>query len=307
MRHLFIINPAAGKNLDVAAVQREIALAMEGREEPWTIEITQGPRDAERLAGTWAKESREELRIYSLGGDGTLNEVVNGAAGHDHVAIACCPMGSGNDFVKTFGRESWRFRDLKALVEAPDHVMDLIDCNGRQSINICSIGFDARIGLEQAEYKKLPLVSGKSAYLISLVANFVKGIYRHYELELDGEKMEGDYTLIAACNGQWYGGSFNPTPDAVPNDGLLDFVIVEKVSRLTVANLVGKYAKGRGKDYPELIHMYRGKELKVRCDRVSMINVDGERIDTDSLSFALSAKKIRFIIPKDAAWKKQNN
>ena len=117
MRHLFIINPAAGKNLDVAAVQREINSVMEGRGEPWTIVTTKGPGDAEQTAAAWASESPEELRIYSLGGDGTLNEVVNGAAGHDHVDLSCCPMGSGNDFVKTFGKESWRFRDLKALVE----------------------------------------------------------------------------------------------------------------------------------------------------------------------------------------------
>ena len=123
-------------------------------------------------------------------------------------------------------------------------------------------------------------------------------------VELDGQKMQGSYTLIAACNGQWYGGSFNPTPEAVPDDGLLDFVIIDRVSRLTVANLVGKYAKGRGKEFPDLIHMYRGKELKVKCDRVSMVNVDGERLDSDSLSFSVSAKKIRFIVPVGADWKK---
>ena len=303
MRHLFIINPIAGKHMDVSAVTAEVNEAMEGNPDPWAIMTTQGPGDAERLAAMWA-EGGEELRIYSLGGDGTLNEVVNGAAGHDNVAVACCPLGSGNDFIKTFGRESWRFRDLKAQVEAPDYVMDLIDCNGRQSINICSVGFDARIGLGQAEYKALPLVTGKGAYLISLVANTIKGIHRPYELELDGKKMRGDYTLIAACNGRWYGGSFNPAPDAMPDDGLLDFVIVEKVSRFTVASLVGKYASGRGKEFPELIHMYRGKELKVKCDRMSMVNVDGERLDADSLSFALSAKKIRFIVPQGAEWKK---
>ena len=114
MRHLFIINPTAGKHMDVSAVTAEVNEAMEGNPDPWAIMTTQGPGDAERLAAMWA-EGGEELRIYSLGGDGTLNEVVNGAAGHDNVAVACCPLGSGNDFIKTFGRESWRFRDLKAL------------------------------------------------------------------------------------------------------------------------------------------------------------------------------------------------
>lgn len=303
MRHLFIINPAAGKNMDVAAVTREIDQVMEGREEPWTILTTKGPGDAEQITAAWAAESQEELRVYALGGDGTLNEVVNGAAGHDHVAIACCPMGSGNDFVKTFGKESWRFRDLKALVEAKAHVMDLIDCNGRQSINICSVGLDARVGIDQADYKKLPMVSGKMAYYLSLLVNVVKGIHRPYEIEVDGQPMKGNYTIITACNGQWYGGSFNAAPDAVPDDGLLDFIVVEGVSRFTVAGLVSKYGAGRAKEFPDLIHCYRGKEIKIKCDRVSKINVDGERLDAQELSFALSEKKIRFLVPAGAEWK----
>lgn len=302
MRHLFLINPAAGKRLDVAAAQREIRDVMERGQDPWEVMVTRAPGEAEALSRMWAGQSPAEGRVYALGGDGTLNEVVNGVAGADHIAVGCCPMGSGNDFVKLFGQGSWRFRDLSALVAARPRTLDLIECNGRLAINVCSVGFDARIGLGMAEYKRLPLVSGRGAYLISLVVNTLRGIRRPYELELDGERFSGDFTLICACNGQWYGGSFHPSPDAVPDDGLLDFVIVKGVSRLTVAGLVGKYAAGKGKDYPELILVRRGRRLTVRCDRVSMVNLDGERIDADSLSFAVSAKKIRFLVPQGAGW-----
>lgn len=301
MRHLFILNPTAGKNFHVAGITSEIEAVMAEVHEPWEIAVTKAPGDAESLARQWAEQSEEPTRIYALGGDGTLNEVVNGAAGFDHAAVGCCPLGSGNDFVKTFGKESWRFRDLRALVGAKPHQMDLIECNGRYAINVCSVGFDARIGLGMVDYKRLPLVTGKGAYLISLVVNTIQGIHRPYELELDGEKMQGDYTLLCACNGQWYGGSFHPAPEARPDDGLLDFVLVKGVSRLTVANLVGKYAKGEGKNYPNLIQVRRGHELKVKCDRVSMVNIDGERLDTNSLSFALSAKKISFLLPEGVA------
>ncbi len=302
MRHLFLINPAAGKHLDVAAAQREIRDVMERGQDPWEVMVTRAPGEAEALSRMWARQSPAEGRVYALGGDGTLNEVVNGVAGADHIAVGCCPMGSGNDFVKLFGEGSWRFRDLSALVAARPRTLDLIECNGRLAINVCSVGFDARIGLGMAEYKRLPLVSGRGAYLISLVVNTLRGIHRPYELELDGERFSGDFTLICACNGQWYGGSFHPSPEATPDDGLLDFVIVRGVSRLTVAGLVGKYAAGKGKDYPELILVRRGRRLTVRCDRVSMVNLDGERIDADSLSFAVSAKKIRFLVPQGAGW-----
>lgn len=302
MRHLFIINPAAGKHMDVSAITREINQLMADQSDAWAVMTTQGPGDAEQLARMWSQQGTDPLRIYALGGDGTLNEVVNGAAGYDHVAVGCCPLGSGNDFVKTFGKEDWRFRDLSAQLKATPRTLDLIDCNGRLSINVCSVGFDARVGLGMVEYKHLPLVTGKGAYLMSLASNFVKGIHRHYALELDGEEMEGEFTLICACNGRWYGGSFNPVPDAIPDDGLLDFVIVKAVSRLTVAGLVRKYGAGQGKNYPDLITIRRGRELKVRCSETSMVNIDGERIDTDLLSFAVSAKKIHFLVPEDAGW-----
>lgn len=298
VRHLFIINPAAGKHMDTVGIQKEIKTAMADRNEPWEVMLTKGSGDAETLSRAWAEQSSDPLRIYAMGGDGTLNEVVNGVVGCDHVSVGCCPLGSGNDFVKTFGRENWRFRDLRSLVEAKPHTMDLIECNGRYAINVCSVGFDARIGLGMADYKRLPLVTGKGAYLVSLVVTTIQGVHRPYELELDGEKLSGEYTLLCACNGQWYGGSFRPVPEAQPDDGMLDFVLVKGVSRLTVASLVGKFATGQGKNYPELIQIRRGYELKVKCDRMSMVNIDGERLDTDSLSFALSAKKLPFLLPE---------
>lgn len=302
MHHLFVINPAAGKHMNTKELTREIRQLMADRGASWEIALTKGPGDAETLSRACAERHPEGLRVYSLGGDGTLNEIVNGVAGLEHTAVGCCPLGSGNDFVKLFTRGRERFRDLAALVEAPARQMDLIECNGRYSINICSVGFDARIGLGMVRYKQWPLVTGKGAYLISLVVNTIRGIHRPYELELDGERMQGDYTLLCACNGRWYGGSFNPAPDAAPDDGLLDFILVKGVGRLTVAGLVMKYAKGRSKDYPELIRVTRGKRLTVKCDRVSMVNIDGERLDADSLSFAVSAKKIRVLVPEGAAW-----
>ena len=107
------------------------------------------------------------------------------------------------------------------------------------------MGFDARIGFGAADFKKLPLVSGPLAYQLSAVRTIVQGIHRPYRVTIDGERLPGEaFTLICACNGRYYGGGFNPCPDAVPDDGLLDFVVVPAVSRLTILTLIGKYAKG---------------------------------------------------------------
>ena len=197
VRHLFIINPAAGKHMDTVGIQKEIKTAMADRDEPWEVMLTKGSGDAETLSRAWAEQSSDPLRIYAMGGDGTLNEVVNGVVGCDHVSVGCCPLGSGNDFVKTFGRENWRFRDLRSLVEAKPHTMDLIECNGRYAINVCSVGFDARIGLGMADYKRLPLVTGKGAYLVSLVVTTIQGVHRPYRAGTGWRKaVRGVYSAL---------------------------------------------------------------------------------------------------------------
>jgi diacylglycerol kinase family enzyme len=140
------------------------------------------------------------------------------------------------------------------------------------------------------------------AYQLSLLTNFIKGIHRPYEIDVDGQKFSGDYTLMCVCNGRWYGGSFNPSPDAQPDDGVLDFLVVNAVSRLTVAKVVNHYAQGKAKDYPEFITCLRGHEMRVRCDRESRVNVDGEEIRATDIIFRISDRKLRFFYPKQLNW-----
>ncbi|OUQ26327.1 lipid kinase [Flavonifractor sp. An135] len=302
MKHLFLINPTAGMYNRSEELRHKLAHHLDGLGLDWEAAVTQYPGHAEELARS-AAESGEEVRIYACGGDGTLNEIANGAAGFPNAAITQYPCGSGNDFLRLFGPDAPRFYDLKELLDPDTAQADLIDCNGHLALNICSVGFDARIGLGMAEFKKYPMVNGPMAYQLSLVKNLIAGIRRPYEVEVDGEKFSGSFTLLCACNGRYYGGGFNPSPDAVPDDGLLDFVLVKGVSRLTVARLVKLYAAGRSREIPELVTLRRGSSMKVKCDRVSMVNLDGERIDTDQLSDSLSAKKVGFFFPKGASWK----
>lgn len=305
MRHIFIINPVAGKhNTPKTLRKREeyIASVMDPRGEPYHIERTVGPGDAEAIARDYAERYIEPLRIYVYGGDGTLNEVVNGAAGYDHAAVTVCPCGSGNDFVKIFRSGVPRFMDLNQLVEGTDAYFDLIECNGRLGLNVASLGLDARVGIGMTKFKNLPLITGSGAYLLSTVSNVVKGIHRPYHVEIDGEELDGDFTMFCICNGRYYGGAFNPTSKAVPNDGLLDFIIVKAVSRLTVATLIQKYATAQGEEFPEYIHITQGRRLKVVCDRVSAAQLDGEALEAKEFDFHLSDKKLHFFYPKGASF-----
>ena len=303
MRHLFIINPAAGSKNQTEVYRKMIAQVCEAKGLDYSIRVSAAPGRCCKIARE-AAETGNEYRIYACGGDGTLNEVVNGAAGHDNVAVTTFACGSGNDFARMFSQPE-AFRDLERLLDAEETTFDLIRCNDDYSLNICSVGFDARIGTDVSRYKRLPLLHGFRAYAASTVINTIKGIAEHYVIEVNGETIDGDKTLICACNGQYYGGGFNPVPEADPTDGIMEVLIVEKVSRLKVAQVVGKYKNGLYKNYPHLIRHFRTDHLRITADSETPINVDGELRMGRVVDFRISDKKIRFFYPKGLTWNKQ--
>ena len=115
MKHLFIVNPAAGGKDKSIAVKREVRAAFQGREEDWEVYVTRAPMDAPEKIRQEAAIGGH-LRVYACGGDGTFNECVCGAALLDNVAVAPYPTGTGNDFCRMFGEEKDLYRDLNALL-----------------------------------------------------------------------------------------------------------------------------------------------------------------------------------------------
>ena len=295
MTHLFIINPAAGSRDRTEAYREKIKAACDGRGLQYEIQVSQAPGDCRRLARA-AAETGEEYRIYACGGDGTLNEVADGAAGYANAAVTVFSGGSGNDFVKLFD-DPKAFFDLERLLEA-EEVTDMIACNDTRALNICSVGLDARIGTDVSRYKRLPLLHGFRAYAASTVVNLCKGISEHYVVEIDGEKIDGKFTFVCACNGRFYGGGFNPVPEADPTDGLLDVLLVDKVNLLQVPGIIGKYKNGRYKELPHLVRHYRTRELKITCDKEVPVNVDGEAVYAKEVEFAIADEKLRFFYPR---------
>ena len=296
MTHLFIINPAAGSRDRTKQYSLAIHEICTARDLDYRIEVSSAPGECRRIARK-AAESGEQYRIYACGGDGTLNEVVSGAAGYDNVSVSVYSGGSGNDFVKLFS-DPKAFFDLERLLDAQEAEFDLIRCNDDFSLNICSVGLDARIGTDVANYKRIPLLSGFRAYAVSTVVNVIRGIAEHYIVEVNGETIDADHTLICACNGRFYGGGFNPVPDADPTDGLLEVLLIKKVSRLQVAQVIGKFKNGRYKELPHLVRHLKTKQLVVRCDKPNPINLDGELRISDTVDIRVAKEKIRFFYPK---------
>ena len=297
MKHLFIINPAAGKKDQTEDFTRVIHRECSHRGLDYEIRISSCKGDCTRLTEEAAR-SGAEYRIYACGGDGTLNEVVNGAANFENVAVTHFPGGSGNDFIRNFSQPE-AFSDLGRLLDARETQMDLIRVNDRAySLNICSMGIDARIAAEVQRYKRLPGISGHGAYNLSLAVNLIKGIRRYCEVEIDGQVLRDKQTLVCICNGRFYGGGFNPVPEARPDDGLLDVLIIKGVSLLTAARVIGKYKRGEYASLPRYITYYRVKELTIRFPKENVINVDGESLWDREATFSVLPRKLRFFYPK---------
>ena len=296
MTHLFIINPAAGSRNRTADYSEVIHKLCRERGLDYDIRVSTAPGECRRFARE-AAETGKEYRLYACGGDGTLNEVVQGAAGCANVAVTVFSGGSGNDFVKIFD-DPQAFFSLERLLDAEEVTFDLIRCNDEISLNICSVGLDARIGTDVSHYKRLPLLHGFRAYAVSTVVNLFKGISEHYVVEVNGERIDGQHTFICVCNGRFYGGGFNPVPEADPTDGALDVLLVKKVSLLQVPAVIGKYKNGRYKELPKLVRHLKTDAIRILCDKPTPVNLDGEMITAQVVDMRVAEEKLQFFYPR---------
>lgn len=304
MRHVFILNPVAGKNRTAIELRGKIdAYFSRHPELKYTIRVTDGVGSATRIAREEV-ESGDNVRLYACGGDGTLQETACGIpAGSDKVELAVIPCGSGNDYVRTFG-EKEDFLSIAELIESDAYPVDAVDCGDRISLNIASMGMDASVGQKMQKYKNLPGVSGSMAYNIAVADVFFHPIGEKMVIEIEGEngyeRREGRYLMTLAANGRYYGGGYCGAPKAIENDGLLDFVLVKKIPRVQIPLILGKYKKGDHDTIACLEHI-RGTAMRVRAEKSLVCNVDGECFSTKQINFALIPNAFRFVIPRKIA------
>ena len=299
MKHVFIINPNAGKYdsrqriYDMADALRE----KHGLDVQCILTKKQG--HATELARRLC-DSGEELRFYACGGDGTVNEVANGVIGYDNAAMTVIPVGTGNDFLKNFGGAAPLFADAENLWDGPQFPMDAIDVNGRIALTIACSGIDARVAADVHKYSESPLLDGKTSYIASLAVNFLfKGIASHWTVTLDDEVIEDDFSLVAVCNGRYYGGGFMPVAEARMDDGVLNTLVVKKVSRVTFAKFVGPYSKGGYSKFPEYAHCSTPQVIRIHSEKPDIVTcLDGECMTNSDVTIRMSEKKLNFFGPE---------
>lgn len=302
MKHLFIVNPAARQGGRTTFVTTLIEQTMERVGGDYEIYITQGPMDA---VGKIEREAAdcEDLRVYACGGDGTINECAGACAQRPNVAMACFPCGTGNDFVKLFGAEQEKFKNFAALVDGEVSPLDIIRVNDRYALNITSVGLDSRVGVGVHEFDKLPVIGkGKNAYIVSALVNFCRKVTDDLTITVNGQTFQGEMTAVCVCNGTWYGGSFNPVPEARPDDGILDVLIVRGLKRVQLPMLFLKYGKGRYQEMAKYITHVRTDSLRIQSEEPFLVNLDGEGMTTNDAKIRLLPGGLRFLHPANMAY-----
>lgn len=336
MKHIFIINPAAGKDKAEKDFLPKILDTVKKMQIDYEIHRTMGAGDAAnfvkgRCKAVNSNEGLEDtLRFYACGGDGTLNEVVNGAFGYNNVEIAMIPAGTGNDFVRNFS-DSKGFSNIERQINGKARTIDVIkyekifindeittydeainsteeenEINEKQriryGINMFNIGLDSNVASKAAEIKKNLFVSGPLAYLLGI--GVVLGRKESIDLEIefdDGDRHTGNIMLIAIANGCYCGGGFKGVPYAELDDGKMDISIVEDINRRTLVTLLSKYRKGTHLNDPvckKIITYKKCKSLIVRPKYNMQLCTDGDITQVGEIKFEILPSSIKFSIPQ---------
>lgn len=307
MKYLIVINPVAGGVDHTEEIRSKVTAAFQSRtNDSYEIYITKYKGDETRVVREYA-ETGEAFRVIACGGDGTFNGCCNGAAYHNNIAVSPFPTGTGNDFCRMFGDQKDLYRDLNAILDGTTHPIDLALVNGLYCTCIASCGFDARIGCNVHNYTHLPLCKGTGGYIVSLIVELIHGMTMNMKVTCEDFFYEGAATLCCICNGRHYGGGFNPSPDAMPDDGILDIYFVKKVSFMNFLTKIGKYKNGKADETGMVDHL-RSDRISLEFDTETIINCDGEALHDTKVDVRLHHNCMNLIVPKGLTFfGEQNN
>jgi diacylglycerol kinase (ATP) len=252
--------------------------------------MTEGPGDAVRKAADAVGEGCRV--VVAVGGDGTVNEVVNGLWGTG-ATLGVIPEGSGNDFARTL-RIPPDFEDaLYCVLQGRVRPVDIGTVNGSCFVNVASVGFDAQVVMETYKIKKR--IRGPVAYPLGVLKALLNFKPFDIEIETEGAKKTKRVVLVAVANGAYYGGGMKIAPGAVADDGLFDVCLVENMSRLRMLLLFPSIYSGRHLSYPE-VEYFRTRQISIKC-KDGDINSDGEIIGRCPAEMVLHPEGMAVIVP----------
>ncbi len=298
MKSRLILNPVSGTDAAPDYLQT-INERLRDRVGDLDIAMTVAGGDAEQLAESSARDGYDTL--FVAGGDGTLNEVINGVAkvpgGFEQVTFGLVPLGTGNDFADALGLPEDVSAAVDILLAGRTIHADVGRLNERYFVNVSAGGFIAEVS--DAVNPQLKSVAGKLAYLIggAQVLMDYEPARAQVTIAKDGGSSDAltlDVQMFAVCNSRMVGGGRLIAPHAVIDDGVFDVCIIKTMPTLEFLSLLSTVASG---DHIEddRVEYFRTRELTLRFNRPIKVNTDGEVLEADECHYRLLPRAARFL------------
>lgn len=301
MKHYFIVNPAAGiKDSSSNILESLEKLKQELKDEfDYTVYLTKGAGDATTAVKNFCSETDGPMRFYACGGDGTLNEVLNGLDFEKDVELACYPCGSGNDFVKYFDNPE-NFRDLEKVVKGKARLIDVLKVDDKYSINITNFGMDASVCVVMDKLRRKKIIGGKHAYGNAVLYSILFKRNNNCQVILDGKEIHnGKMLLCAVANAKIYGGGYKCAPDAIIDDGYFQLCMIKALSLFKISKAVSAYKAGTHLEN-EVVRPYiiyeKGQEVVVKAPKGIALCLDGETSVVNEFSVKLMHNALKFVV-----------
>jgi YegS/Rv2252/BmrU family lipid kinase len=240
--------------------------------------------------------------VIAVGGDGTLNEVVNGVAGRD-VVLATIPLGTGMDFGRTYGLPKKFDEAVRVALEGDTRTVDAgrvayrtwdgADAE-RWFANVGSVGMSGAVAQRANGMSKA--LGGKVTFFYALTRVFFEWENTEVHVTLDEGERRGRMHDVVVANGVWHGGGMMLAPDAKPDDGLFDVVLIGDVSRVDFLTTAPKIYKGKHVTHPK-VEVIRSARLTVDAGEHLPIEVEGEQVGTTPATFEVVRGALRVRVP----------
>jgi diacylglycerol kinase (ATP) len=294
---VFVVNPASGNGAAGKVWPKTRALAA-GRGLDGDALLTEAPGHAVELARRAAEDGAR--LVVAVGGDGTINEIVNGLLESENsgVELAVLPQGTGDDFARTFGIPT---NPELAAAAAAGGVARSVDV-GRASFvggeryfaNFAGAGISGAIARRGARTSRR--LGAKAAYMWATATVFVRWSSVPMRIELDGETREGAMYEVVVSNGKYAAGGMKIAPDALPDDGQFDAVLIGDISKADFVTTFPKIYRGRHTTHPK-VEVIRATKIAVDASEPLPVVLDGEQPGTTPARFEVVPGALRLRVP----------
>ena len=291
MKHVFIVNSISGKGSGLKIVDLIHKVAAE-KQLDYEVILTKHSGHATVLAQQYSKPGNV---IYSVGGDGTLWEVLNGLG--EGIPLGLIPAGSGNDFYRLIGSNvSDPETILRDTIDAPVKQIDIGETQNIRFLNTTSFGIDADINDYASHLIRKTVITKGPAYIISIIKNLLTLKPKHVRLNIDGNVTEGDYYIVACMNGRYYGNGVQPAPESDLQDGCFDLCLLKVIPVYQVITFLPRYMKGKHLGFPgfEVVH---AKEVIIDSDTELSCQSDGENYFSRHIELRIKKAWLNLKVP----------